>query len=156
MEPFAHSVVGEAWLASVRLPGMFVSLMRLLGVSRQVSTAEISCYVPLLLGDDGGSAFLKIMCGFELTADKQLRYLSAVHNPPYPVQIVLGCARPSIVMAALRCAGPTGRGRQPPSLVARQALSAGGLSSGNRRGGPAASPIQGPSLIRFIPRRKPR
>jgi hypothetical protein len=57
MEPFAHPGLGEAWLAAVRLPGAFVSLMRLIGVSRQVSTADISCYVPLLLGDDGGSAF---------------------------------------------------------------------------------------------------
>jgi haloalkane dehalogenase len=90
MEPFAHPGLGEAWLKSLRLPGVFVSLMRYIGVSRDVPAAEISCYVPLLLGDDGGSAFLKIMRGFELTADKQHRYLSAVRNPPYPVQIVWG------------------------------------------------------------------
>jgi haloalkane dehalogenase len=90
MEPFAHPGVGEAWLRSVRLPGVFVSLMRYIGVSRDVPAAEISCYVPLLLGDDGGRAFLKIMRGFELTADKQRRYVSAVRNPPYPVQIVWG------------------------------------------------------------------
>jgi haloalkane dehalogenase len=65
-------------------------LTRYIGVSRDVPAAEISCYVPLLLGDDGGSAFLKIMRGFELTADKQHRYPSAVRNPPYPVQIVWG------------------------------------------------------------------
>jgi haloalkane dehalogenase len=90
MEPFAHPGLGEAWLKSVRLPGVFVSLMRYIGVSRDVPAAEISCYVSLLLGDDGGSAFLKIMRGFELTADKQHRYMSAVRNPPYPVQIVWG------------------------------------------------------------------
>jgi haloalkane dehalogenase len=96
MEPFAHPMVGEAWLASMRLPAVFVFLMRLLGVSRRVSAAEISCYVPLLLGDDGGRAFLKIMRGFELTADKQRRYLSAVRNPPYPVQIVWGVRDPAL------------------------------------------------------------
>jgi haloalkane dehalogenase len=90
MEAFAHPGLGEAWLKSLRVPGVFVSLMRYIGVSRDVPAAEISCYVPLLLGDDGGSAFLKIMRGFELTADKQHRYLSAVRNPPYPVQIVWG------------------------------------------------------------------
>jgi haloalkane dehalogenase len=90
MEPFAHRGLGEAWLRSLRLPGVFVSMMRYIGVSRDVPAAEISCYVPLLLGNDGGSAFLKIMRGFELTADKQHRYLSAVRNPPYPVQIVWG------------------------------------------------------------------
>jgi haloalkane dehalogenase len=90
MEPFAHSGVGEAWLASMRLPGVFVSLMRYTGVGRRVPATEIAAYVPLLLGDDGGRAFLKIMRGFELTADKQRRYVSAVRNTPYPVQIVWG------------------------------------------------------------------
>jgi haloalkane dehalogenase len=90
MEPFAHPVLGEAWLKSTRLPGMFLALMRYVGVSRQVPAAEIACYVPLLLGDDGGRAFLRIMRGFELTAAKQRLYLSAVRDTPYPVQIVWG------------------------------------------------------------------
>jgi haloalkane dehalogenase len=90
MEPFAHRGLGQAWLASVRVPGMFFALMRYVGVSRHVSAAEIACYVPLLLGNDRGRAFLKIMRGFELTADKQRHYLSAVCNVPYPVQIVWG------------------------------------------------------------------
>lgn len=96
MEPFARRGVGQAWLASVRLPGMFFVLMRYAGVSRRVSAAEIACYVPLLLGNDGGSAFLKIMRGFERTADKQRRYLSAVRNVPYPVQIVWGTRDPAL------------------------------------------------------------
>jgi len=90
MEPFAHKGIGEAWLQSMRIPGVFVALMRYLGVSRHVPAAEIACYVPLLLGDDGGRAFLKIMRGFELTAQNQRRYLAAVRNPAYPVQIVWG------------------------------------------------------------------
>ena len=90
MEPFAHPVVGEAWLKCVRLPGMFVALMRALGVTRRVPTAEIACYVPLLLGDDGGRAFLQIMRGFEATADKQRHYLAALRSKPYPVQVVWG------------------------------------------------------------------
>jgi pimeloyl-ACP methyl ester carboxylesterase len=96
MEPFAHRGVGEAWLESLRIPGVFVSLMRLLAVSRHVPTAEISCYVPLLLGDDGGKAFLKIMRGFELTRQNQQRYLAAVRNPAYPVQIVWGARDPAL------------------------------------------------------------
>ena len=90
MEPFAHRVVGEAWLKSTRLPGMFLALMRYVGVTRHVPAAEIACYVPLLLGDDGGRAFLRIMRGFELTAAKQRLYLSAVRDTPYPVQVVWG------------------------------------------------------------------
>ena len=90
MEPFAHPVLGEVWLKSTQLPGTFLTLMRYVGVSRRVPAAEIACYVPLLLGDDGGRAFLQIMRGFELTTAKQRRYLSAVRDTPYPVQIVWG------------------------------------------------------------------
>lgn len=90
MEPFAHRGIGEAWLASMRVPGAFASIMRLVGVSRRVPAAELACWPPLLFGDDRGRAFLKIMRGFELTAAKQQRYLDAVRRTPYPVQIVWG------------------------------------------------------------------
>jgi haloalkane dehalogenase len=90
MEPFAHPVLGEAWLKSTRLPGTFLTLMRYVGVTRRVPAAEIAGYVPLLFGDDGGRAFLQIMRGFELTTAKQRLYLSAVRDTPYPVQIVWG------------------------------------------------------------------
>ncbi|MCV7348720.1 alpha/beta fold hydrolase [Mycobacterium parmense] len=90
MEPFAHRGIGEAWLASMHVPGAFGAIMRLVGVSRRVPAVELACWLPLLFGDDGGRAFLKIMRGFELTAAKQQRYLDAVTRPPYPVQIVWG------------------------------------------------------------------
>lgn len=90
MEPFAHRGLGEVWLQSMRIPGVFVALMRYLGVSRHVPAAEIACYVPLLLGSDGGRAFLEIMRGFELTGQKQQRYVAAVRSHAYPVQIVWG------------------------------------------------------------------
>lgn len=90
MEPFAHRGLGEAWLQSMRIPGAFESIMRLVGVGWQVPTAEISCWTPLLFGDDGGRAFLEIMRGFERTPEAQRRYLAAVHGVPYPVQIVWG------------------------------------------------------------------
>jgi haloalkane dehalogenase len=96
MEPFAHPVVGEAWLKSMQLPGIFVGLMRALGVTRRVPVAEIVCYVPLLLGDDGGRAFLKIMRGFEATADKQHHYLTALRRKPYPAQVVWGLRDPML------------------------------------------------------------
>ncbi|GBE63902.1 hydrolase [Mycobacterium sp. MFM001] len=90
MEPFAHRGLGEAWLQSMRVPGAFEAIMRMVGVSRNVPLAEISCWKPLLFGDDGGRAFLKIMRGFELNAEAQRRYLAALRNVPYPVQIVWG------------------------------------------------------------------
>ena len=39
------------------------------------------------------------MRGFEPTADKQRRYVSAVRNTPYPVQIVWGADDPGIPLA---------------------------------------------------------
>lgn len=90
MEPFAHPLLGEAWLASLRIPGTFLSIMRLVGVSRHVPAAEILCWKPLLFGDDGGRAFLKIMRGFELTAAKQQLYLDVLRDRRYPVQVVWG------------------------------------------------------------------
>jgi pimeloyl-ACP methyl ester carboxylesterase len=96
MEPFAHPVLGEAWLKSIRLPAAFAALMRYVGVTRRVSSAEIACYVPLLLGDDGGRAFLQIMRGFEATADKQRHYLAALRGKPYPAQVVWGVRDPAL------------------------------------------------------------
>jgi len=96
MEPFAHPIVGRAWLKSAQLPGSFLAIMRYIGVTRRVPAAEIACYVPLMLGDDGGRAFLKIMRGFEMTTAKQHLYLSAVRDTPYPVQIVWGARDPGL------------------------------------------------------------
>jgi haloalkane dehalogenase len=96
MEPFAHRGLGEVWLKSTQLPGAFLALMRYVGVTRRVPAAEIACYIPLLRGDDDGRAFLRIMRGFELTADKQRLYLSAVRDTPYPVQIVWGVRDPAL------------------------------------------------------------
>jgi haloalkane dehalogenase len=90
MEPLAHRGVGEAWLASFRLPGAFRSLMRLAAVGSRVPAAEIEAWVPLLFGDDGGKAYLKIMRGFELTTAKRQQYVDAVRPGRYPVQIVWG------------------------------------------------------------------
>jgi pimeloyl-ACP methyl ester carboxylesterase len=61
-----------------------------------VASAEIACYVPLLLGDDGGRAFLQIMRGFEATADKQRHYLAALRGKPYPAQVVWGVRDPAL------------------------------------------------------------
>ncbi|OBI92546.1 alpha/beta fold hydrolase [Mycobacterium asiaticum] len=90
MEPFAHRGIGEAWLASLRVPGAFSSIMRLVGVSRKVPAAELACWPPLLFGDDGGRAFLQIMRGFELNAAKERLYLDVVGDRRYPVHVVWG------------------------------------------------------------------
>jgi haloalkane dehalogenase len=81
---------GLAHAAPERVPGAFAAIMRLVGVSRHVPTAEIACWLPLLFGEDNGRAFPKIMRGFQLTEAGRRRYLDAVRNTPYPVQIVWG------------------------------------------------------------------
>lgn len=112
MEPLAHAVIGEAWLASLRLPYAFSTLMRLVGVSRHVPRAELQAWVPLLFGDDNGRAFLKIMRGFELTSAKREAYTRAIHATPYPVQLIWGTRDtmlpwPRYGIAAQRAAGLT-------------------------------------------------
>lgn len=96
MEPFAHPALGRAWLKSTQIPGVFATLMRYVGMTRRVPSAEIDCYIPLLLGDDAGSAFLKIMRGFEPTALKQRDYVGALRAARYPIQVVWGARDPAL------------------------------------------------------------
>lgn len=99
MQPFAWPVVGEVWLAAINRP-LFVALMRWQGVQdRSVPSAELAAHFDLLKRGDRGRAFLRIMRGFELTADKRRRYESAVRNVPYPVQIVWGANDPALRLA---------------------------------------------------------
>ncbi len=97
MEPFAHRGLGQAWLAGMR-PRAFVALMRRIGVEQQekVSDAELAAYVPLLRGDDKGAAFLKIMRGFERTAEKERLYRSVLARPGRPVQVIWGRRDPAL------------------------------------------------------------
>jgi haloalkane dehalogenase len=90
MEAFTHPLVDDLWLRSWRLPGVFSSIMRMVGVQTHLSTTEIACWKELLFREDGGRAFVKIMRGFEPTAERQQRYVAAVRNPAYPRQVVWG------------------------------------------------------------------
>jgi pimeloyl-ACP methyl ester carboxylesterase len=53
-----------------------------------MSADEINAYPTLLKLADHGRAFLKIMRGFELTAEKQDLYLTTLRSAPYPKQII--------------------------------------------------------------------
>src|SRR6476661_116655 len=68
MEPFAHRVIGEAYLRVLN-PPVFRWLTRRQGISdpAAVTAAELDAYLVLLRRGDHGRAFLKIMRGFELT-----------------------------------------------------------------------------------------
>ncbi len=97
MEPFARRGVGELYLRALTKPA-FRALMRVQGIGdmRAVSGDELDAYVDLLRRDDGGTAFLRIMRGFERTPAKRALYASALRDVPYPVQIVWGEHDPAL------------------------------------------------------------
>ena len=97
MQPFAIRGIGRLWLASMS-GAAFVRLMYLQGVEDRGATPreELQAYVKLLKREDGGRAFLRIMRGFERTAEKQRLYAGAVRDVPYPVQIVWGAEDPAL------------------------------------------------------------
>ena len=74
-----------------------------------VSRAELYAYHALLRRDDGGRAFLKIMRGFELTAEKQRFFEDGLAERPYPTRVVWGEKDPALglrpVAAAQRILG---------------------------------------------------
>jgi pimeloyl-ACP methyl ester carboxylesterase len=100
MEPFAHRGIGRAYLATLRKP-VLRRLMALQGIAdmKAVPGVEIDAYVDLLKRGDNGKAFLAIMRGFELTAEKQQLYLEVVGSDRYPVQVVWGDRDPALKIA---------------------------------------------------------
>ena len=100
MEPFARRGVGELYLRTLT-KSAFRALMRLQGIqdTRAVPKAELDAYVDLLRESDGGQAFLRIMRGFERTADKERLYEHVLAGDRYPVQIVWGANDPALKLA---------------------------------------------------------
>ena len=146
MEPFAHRGLGELWLASMR-PRLFPPLMRAIGVAKQdqVTDAELAAYIPLLRGDDGGRAFLKIMRGFQRTDEKGRLYRSVVGDERRPARR----SGPAAPGTAGRAAGQGGRQGSPASelqTVERQGLPPGGQRAGDRgrRRASGAERVAGP------------
>jgi pimeloyl-ACP methyl ester carboxylesterase len=97
MEPFAHPVFGELWLASMFKP-LFRILMYRFGLENNdaMSTEEIDAYVDLLKREDGGTAFLKIMRGFERTREKRDLYVSTIQESEYPKKVIWGKYDPAL------------------------------------------------------------
>jgi pimeloyl-ACP methyl ester carboxylesterase len=100
MEMYARRRVGELWLAATNNL-TFRALMYHAGIADRRATPgdELDAYVELLKRVDGGRAFLKIMRGFERTAEKQRLYERAVRDVPYPVQIVWSARDPALRLA---------------------------------------------------------
>lgn len=97
MRPFGIRGVGEAWLASMA-PATFVPLMHLVGVKDRTASSrdELAVYVDLLKRDDRGRAFLKVMRGFETTAEKQRVYVDFLTDAAFPIEIVWGADDPAL------------------------------------------------------------
>ncbi len=115
MHPFSIRGVGEAWLWMTPT-FLFSELFYLQGVGSRtaVSRAEIYAYRELVMREDRGRAFLRIMRGFELTAAKERFLLDGLADRKYPAQVVwgrddpaLGAARREEVQHALGVAEPT-------------------------------------------------
>ncbi|WP_405072000.1 alpha/beta fold hydrolase [Kribbella sp. NBC_01510] len=90
MEPFAHGVLGRAWLTTARVPVVFRTLMRTIGFGTDVPTAEVDAHLRLLLGEDNGRAFLRIMRSFERTVEKRQRYEAVLGSGARPVGLLWG------------------------------------------------------------------
>ncbi|MEM9188946.1 MAG: alpha/beta fold hydrolase [Myxococcota bacterium] len=70
MQPFAVPGLGYLWLKSA-VPPVFAQLFYLQGFHRSVPPVVPKTHHRLLVREDGGRAFLKIMQRFELTAEKE-------------------------------------------------------------------------------------
>lgn len=97
MRPFGVRGLGELWLAAMN--GLsIIPLMYMVGIKDRsaVPVAELSAYADLLKREDRGRAFLKVMRGFETTADKQREYVGLLQSADFPIQIVWGKDDPAL------------------------------------------------------------
>jgi haloalkane dehalogenase len=97
MRPFAIPGIGAVWLRATP-NAAFAFLFRLQGLGDRTatSTAEIYAYRELLMRADRGRAFLRIMRGFELTAQKDRFLAEGLANRSYPARIIWGKDDPAL------------------------------------------------------------
>ena len=97
MELYARVATGPRWPA-LPPPGPTRELVYRIGIRDReaVPAHEVDVYRELVLRDDGGRAYLKIMRNLERTTEKARLYASVVDTGrvPYPVQIVWGADDP--------------------------------------------------------------
>jgi haloalkane dehalogenase len=86
MSPFPVPVLGWLWLRSITR-GIFRQLWYLKSIADRsaMTTDEIDAYFELLMRTDRGAAFLKIMAGFELTAEKRDLYQPLLREKPVTI-----------------------------------------------------------------------
>ena len=89
MRPFTVPGLGYLWTLQMNSPIIF-PFFRWKGILAGPSYAEIRAYGKILMMGDGGSAFRKIMRGFETTREFEERILPPLHDRKFPAQIVWG------------------------------------------------------------------
>ena len=97
MEPFAHRGIGWLWLQCLRTP-LLIVLMRMIGVCDTPTNKELTAYGAILLQEDGGASFLKIMRSFERTHEYETRIINALEKRKFPAQVIWGTKDPALRM----------------------------------------------------------
>jgi haloalkane dehalogenase len=123
MQPFALRGVGEVWLRSLNRYAMR-QLLYLQTVENRgaLPRDEAYAYYELLKRKDGGRAFLRIMRGFELTAEKQRFLWEGLAKREYPAQVVWGERDPALKAAQRECVQQVLRVDDPILLPAKHFL----------------------------------
>ena len=88
--PYVMDTLGELYLRSMtRFTLVQLFYMQGIGDRAAVNKDEIGAYYDLLKRGDGGTAFLKIMRGFELTQEKQDFLWRGLGDRSYPADVVI-------------------------------------------------------------------
>lgn len=105
MAPFAISGIGEMWLRlSPRF--LFSEIFYSQGVAdrSRVPRSQVYAHIALLRLHDRGRAFLEIMRGFELTAEKEQFFREGLADRSFPVRAVWGEKDPALGLKRLEAA----------------------------------------------------
>lgn len=98
MKPFTVPGLGEVALRGTTVDAAFLALMRWQGVAdRRVTDAELLVHRDLLLREDGGRAFLRIMRSYEHTEEVGARMREGLQQVPHR-QVVWGEADPALTL----------------------------------------------------------
>jgi haloalkane dehalogenase len=97
MAPFAVRGLGEVWLRTTPR-FLFAEIFYSQGITQRglVPRADVYAHLAFLRLRDRGRAFLKVMRGFELTAQKERFFRDGFADRPYPVRLVWGEQDPAL------------------------------------------------------------
>ena len=103
MRPFYARGAGEVWLAMLQ-PWVGSQIFYLQGVADRTAVPrhELEAHIHLLKHRDRGRAFLRIVRGAELTAEKQRYLWQGLADRPWPARIVWGERDPILGLDRLR------------------------------------------------------